>query len=183
MSALLLLATTFATAVLLLWALWTRSRRLAGIAIGLVAAYTATLLAFSFSSREHLVDATYAKKFCAADCDLSLSLAKAEHRGDTWTVQVKVQSSAARVTMTPSSPQAILIDEYGREYAGSNELDPTPFARPVGPGESYIKTLVFHVPDTIKTPRLLLREGGWPGRFAIDDEDSFFHKKTLILLR
>ena len=58
MSALLLLATTFATAVLLLWALWTRSRRLAGIAIGLVAAYAATLLAFSFSSREHLVDAT-----------------------------------------------------------------------------------------------------------------------------
>jgi hypothetical protein len=183
MGELLLLATTLATAVLLVSALWTRSRRLASIAIALIAAYAVALLAVSFSSREHLVDTTYAKKFCAADCDLSLSVAKAEHRGDTWTLGVKVQSSAARVTMTPSSPQAILIDEYGREYAGSDELDKAPFARPVGPGESYIKTLVFHVPDPVKSPRLLLREGGWPERFVIGDENSFLHKKTLILLR
>jgi hypothetical protein len=182
-SALLLLATTFAVVALFIGALWKRSRRLASCAIALVSAYAATLLAFSFSSREHLVDIASVRKFCAADCDLSFSVAKAEHRGDTWTIGVKVQSSAARVTMTPSSPQAILIDEYGREYAGSDELDKAPFARPVAPGESYIKTLVFHVPDPVKSPRLLLREGGWPGRFAIGDEDSFFHKKTLILLR
>ena len=183
MGELLLLATTLTTAVLLVSALWTRSRRLASIAFALVAAYAATLLAVSFSSREHLVDLTYAKKFCAADCDLSLSVARTEHHGDTWIVGVKVQSSAARVTMKPSSPQAILIDEYGREYTGSDELDPAPFARPVGPGESYIKTLVFHVPAPVKSPRLLLREGGWPERFVIGDENSFFHKKTLILLR
>jgi hypothetical protein len=183
MGELLLLATTLTTAVLLVWALWTRSRRLVSITIAIIGTYAIALLTVSFSSREHLVDSTYAKKFCAADCDLSLSVAKAEHRGDTWTVQVKVQSSAARVTMTPSSPQAILIDEYGREYAGSNELDSAPFARPVAPGESYIKTLVFHVPDTVKTPRLLLREGGWPEHFVVGDENSFFHKKTLILLR
>src|SRR5258708_694648 len=90
MGELLLLATTVTTAVLLVWALLARSRRLATIAIGFIAAYAATLLAFSFSSREHLVDTTYAKKFCAADCDLALSVAQAEHRGDTWTVQVKV---------------------------------------------------------------------------------------------
>ena len=147
MSALLLLATVLAVVVLIVSALWTRSRRLASIAIAFIGAYAATLLAVSFSSREHLVDITYAKKFCAADCDLALSVSKAEHHGDAWTVQVRVQSSAARVTMTPSSPQAILIDEYGREYAGSNELDHAPFARPVGPGEFYIKTLVFHVPS------------------------------------
>lgn len=162
---------------------WRHAKRFAVSAGAAVGGYLVLLLVVSFLSRERVISLHSGKKFCGADCDLSLAVDSAERVGDRYLLRVKVQSSAARVTMTPSAPTALLVDEQGRVYTGSDELDPQAFARPVGPGESYIKTLVYRVPAEVRSPRVWLQEGGWITRIVIGDEGSFLHKKTLIALR
>lgn len=187
---LLLIGTVLATGGLMLAALfaalrgrWGNARRFAKAAGGAVGGYLVLLIVVSALSHEHLLSLHSERKFCAADCDMWLSVDHAERAGDRYIVRVKVHSDAARVTMTPSAPAAVLIDEQGREYSGTDELDPTAFARPVGPHESYTKTLVYHVPPEVRNPRISLQEGGWITRIIIGDEGSLLHKKTLIALQ
>lgn len=189
-SPLLLIATVLGFVFLLAGALiaaarkeWPRARRLALTAAGTVAAYFVLLITVSLASHEHIVDQDVPKAFCAADCDLSLSVDSVRKTNGGYVVSVKVQSSAARVTMKPDHPSAILIDEQGREYAPSDDLDPQPFARPVGPGQFYTKTLFFHVPPEVVDPKIFLNEGGWITRISIGDENSFLHRKTLMRIR
>ena len=151
-------------------------------ALAVVALYAVVLVTTSLASTGRVLAMTDNKKFCAADCDLWFAVEKAEHRPGLYVVTVKVISDAARVTMKPSDPKATLIDERGTEYQPSDELDPAPFARPVGPHESYTKTLAFHVPDDLKGPSLYIQEGGWITKLIVGDENSFLHRKTLIRL-
>lgn len=166
--------------VQLIGAKWRSAGMLALLAGGIVVGYFLVLLGVSAGSRERVVPVGTRKKFCAADCDLAMLVDSVERSGQRYVVRVRVLSSAARVTMKPSDPEVLMLDESGREYRGSDELDPFPLARRVGPGESYVKTLVFRVPPDVRDPRVYLSEGGWVTRFVIGDENSFWHKKTLV---
>ena len=166
--------------------------------------YFGALLAVSLTSSEKVLGLNEEKKFCGADCDLAFSVINVTqtktlgHQPDQKTaggifylVAVKVRSDAARVTMTPDSPAAVVIDDQGREYRPSPEGQQAlasvqgedgPFARALAPGSSYTKDLVFDLPSGVKNPCLFISEGGWMTRLIIGDENSFFHRKTKIRL-
>lgn len=187
---LLFLGTVAATGGLLVAALvaaargrWKNAGRFALTAASAVGGYVAILLVVSVLSHEQVIPLHASKKFCGADCDMWISVDNAERIDNRYIVRVKVQSEAARVTMKPSGVTALLIDERGREYSGTDELDVSALVRPVGPGESYTKTLVYHVPPEVRNPRVLLEEGGWITRIIVGDEGSFLHKKTLVALQ
>jgi hypothetical protein len=160
-----------------------QARNLGITALGVVGAYFVLLMLASLASRPEMLAMNEPKKFCAADCDLWFLVDKAEHFGGKYYVTIRVQSDAKRVTMTADHPTAVLVDERGNEYQPSGETDSLPFARPVPPGESYTKTFIFELPDAVKSPSLLISEGGWITRLIAGDENSFFHKKTLIRLQ
>lgn len=159
---------------------WHNARRFGLTACGAVGSYLLILLVVSALSQERVIPLRAPKKFCGSDCDIWLSVDDAQRIGERYIVRVKVQSDAARVTMKPSTITALLVDEQGRRYSGTDELDAGPLVRTVGPGESYTKTLVYHVPLDVHRPRVLLEEGSWITRIIIGEEGSFLHKKTLV---
>ena len=130
------------------------------------------------AAKQQVLDPRRYQGASAPPIAISPSPSRASRQADRATSsRCRVQSSAARVTMRPSAPQATLIDDTGREFTASDELDPEPFARLVAPGASYMKTLVYHVPAGVGEPKLYLSEGGWVTRFLIGDENSFLHRR------
>jgi hypothetical protein len=87
----------------------------------------------------------------------------------------------------PNSRVVTVSDENGKQYFPSAEAQSllaqtqsagTAMTIPLRPGESYSTTLVFDLPEGIRNPTLLIREGETVTRLVIGHENSPFHKKT-----
>jgi len=74
------------------------------------------------------------------------------------TVPVLVRSAAKQASQRPDHPQAWLIDATGRQIGGPQPaLDGL-----LGPGDSYLATLVFKTSQPGGCPMVTVSEGGWP---------------------
>ena len=74
------------------------------------------------------------------------------------TVRVRVRSDAKQASQKPDHPQAWVSDAMGRQSGGpQHALD-----RQLGPGDSYMATLIFSTSKPGTCPKLLVSEGGWP---------------------
>lgn len=173
--------------------------------------YLATLLVFSFASREHVLERSDEKYFCEVDCHLAYSVidvvkmtelgapsAKQHARGTFYVATVKTWFDERTISphrgngpLTPNPRAVWVIDEAGRRYGVSPEglralelsnAKSTPFTQPLRPGESYSTTLVFDLPPDIANPRLLITESDSVTRLLIGHENSFFHKKASFRL-
>ena len=199
------------TSTAVLFCLATRRRLFArrflqgGIAIAGV--YLATLLVFSFASREHILERDDEKYFCEIDCHLAYSLvdvvkmaelgpppARQHARGSFYVATVKTRFDEKTISphrgkgpLTPNPRAVWVIDDAGRRYGISPEgqralelagAKSTPFTQPLRPGESYTTTMVFDLPSDVVNPRLLITESDSVTRLLIGHENSFFHKKA-----
>jgi hypothetical protein len=155
--------------------------------------YTALLLGASFLSRERTLPPGAKKYFCAIDCHVAHSVARAAlwkdlgrppepgaARGhfvvvtlETWFDPSTIAPFRGNGPLTPGPRVAYLVDSDGRRHdpsrAGQKAWEDahgrtTPLNRELRPGESYETTLVFDVPEgTEGTPGLRLFLGDPPG--------------------
>ena len=88
-----------------------------------------------------------------------------------------------------SPAQVVAAD--GRRFtisaAGQRALDTmrgevVPLDQEVEPGASYVKELVFDIPDDVQRPQLLIADDDCLTRLVIGNENSLFHRKTTFRL-
>jgi hypothetical protein len=86
------------------------------------------------------------------------------------TVRVLVRSDAKQASQRPDHPQAWLIDAKGRQVGGPQpSLDAQ-----LGPGESYVATLVFKTLQPGGCPMVMVGEGAWPAFLGLGYSPSPF---------
>lgn len=85
-------------------------------------------------------------------------------------VRVLVRSDAKQASQRPDHPQAWLIETTGRQIGGPQpSLDDQ-----LGPGDSYVATLVFKTSQPGRCPMLIVSEGGWPAFLGLGYSPSPF---------
>ena len=195
-------------------ALWARRGDVARMILGACficgALYFAILLAVSRLSTERVLARGEEKAFCGfyLDCHLRASVTDVGRaktlgngtnqrtaRGNYLIVTVRIRSDARRATLTPDNLIATAFDDANRSYARDLDAERAleeaeggepSFERPVEANASYIKRLVFDLPEDARGATLYISEGPPLERlielFIIGDEDSLLHRRTRFRL-
>jgi hypothetical protein len=169
--------------------------------------YLATLLIFSFASKDKVLPLGEEKHFCELDCHLAYSITdvrETKNLGEATNqviavgmfrvITIKTRFDETTIgrdrgdgLLYPNSRVVSISDADGRQYFPSPEAQSvlakaqsagTAMTIPLRPGESYSTTFAFDLPVDIKNPTLLIREGETLTRLVIGHENSFLHKKT-----
>lgn len=182
-------------------AVWLRKFILGGVGLWLIF-YTLMLLGTSLFSRERTLAMDEPKEFCGFYLDCHMHTAVKAVRttkkmgdrtadGEFYIVSVEVFSDAIRAQLALTRPGATVYDASGEHYHRDRQAEALLGAQPafnklIGPGESFIKEIVFDLPVDVKDPRLDIREGFGIEHMIeavlIGDEDSIFHKRTYFKL-
>lgn len=182
-------------------------RGLTGAMLALVAGYLAILVGVSAASEERILPPGGTKRFCGfyLDCHLGVSVDRAgtaatlgvpvrrvTASGTFRIVVLRISSDARAATLTPHRLRVVLVDGQGRRFPRHRKAERAllgaeadlPLEQPVSPATAYTRTLVFDLPVDVTRPALLVTEGGLLDalveRFLIGDEDSLFHRPTLL---
>ena len=171
------------------WLRWS----LGALATGAVI-YFGLVLIFSGVSSERTLARGQEKYFCEIDCHLAYSISDtqsiAEGNSDRLvavTVRTRFDEKTISATrpknasLTPNPRTVQLVDDAGNTFAPGLSSG-TSLDRPLIPGESYLSTFVFKVPNTAQGLRMLITAPGGPVEFLIGNELSFGHKKTYMAL-
>src|SRR2546425_4637289 len=161
------------------------------VLLGGAGVYVVLFLLASLTSRNRVLAAGEEKHICEVDCHLAYSVAATKSEPlpgglVRHTVTVKVRFDEATVssrrprdaTLQPNSRYVALVDNAGRQYAGSTDG----LKRKLIPGESYTTDIVFDVPVDAKNLRLVLRNNDFETTFIIGHENSLLHGKTMFSL-
>lgn len=115
--------------------------------------------------------------FCGLDCHLHLTTTQVTRNGEVAVV-VRARSDAREAPEDPRYVELSVVDERGHRYLP----DSMTFDRPLGPGDSYERTLTFKVPSGASGLRLVGTWTGWPA-YAIPGPDNIFvQRQSGILL-
>jgi Domain of unknown function (DUF4352) len=174
-----------------------------------LATFFVILLTVSLGSTGKVLTVGQAKHFCGfyLDCHLSVEVSNVTKsktvgslpnqrtaQGIFYVVDLKVLSDARKATIAPYDLDLrVRTDKQtiARSLEGEGALEPVTertvaLNQPVGPGRSYTKQVVFDVPADATQANLQVTEGPWIDHllelFLIGDEDSLFHKPTLLSL-
>jgi hypothetical protein len=165
-------------AILALLRRFASARRALQYAAAVAAIYLAALLLVSLTSHERRLALGEDQCFD----DWCTSVTKIEQRRPQTVVLLRVTNQARRVRMRPDNPHIEVRDARGESFAPAMD-DGVPLDKTLGPGESFTKQIVFELPPATERPVFVVTEGGWPSRLVIDDENSFFHLKTVTPLK
>ena len=177
----------------------------------LAGVYAALLLGSSFLSHEKTLKPGEKKYFCEIDCHLAYSVvlastAKVLGRPPqlvapsgtfllvtvrTWFDENTIASFRGYGPLIPNPRMTYVVDPGGHRYpfspagekAWEDEHGPTtPLTRQLRPGESYETTLVFDLPDGVRSPRLFLGDPLGVENVLIGHENSPLHAKIYFAL-
>jgi uncharacterized protein DUF4352 len=184
--------------------------RLGGAAaLTVVACYALLLCGVSLASSEKVLPAGSWKYFCELDCHIGYSvsgvqtasvtgpeLQQTPAQGQFVIVRLKVWFDERTISpnrgdgpLTPNARRVLLVDANGDAYElspeGEAELahlagDSGPLRRPLRPGQSFAKDLVFVVPKDAPGLRLLITEDDAETQLIIGHENSLWHKKIYL---
>jgi hypothetical protein len=169
-----------------------------------LAAYAATLVAFSLASRETVLQPGEEKVFCELDCHLAYAVIAArvepsparDGAGDRLVVTVRARFDERSISpnrgdssLSPNARVAFLADDDGHVLAplaitgeGGAGSPLAPLARPLRPGESYLTELTFAAPPRPQRSRLFLGSGDGETPILIGHENSVLHRKAWFAL-
>jgi hypothetical protein len=183
----------------------------AGVALAILAGYGLLLCAVSLASHSVTLPVGGWKYFCEIDCHIGYSVERTqtaatigpENRqvsahGQFVIVRVKVWFDPHTISptrgdgpLTPNARRVVLVDSAGRTYALSSDAESVfasthgeqiPLRSPLRPGQSFVKDLVFDVPQDASGLRLLITEDDPETIFIIGHENSLLHKKIYLAL-
>jgi len=143
-------------------------RRAGRVGLSLLAVYGGLLLAGPLLLGRRTLMPGQELAFCGFDCHLHLTTTHVERNGGLL-VTVRARSDARRSPEDPRYVALSVIDARGARYpADSMTLD-----TPLGPGDSYERTLRFDVPSSATGLRLVGTWQGWPA-YAIPGPDNIY---------
>lgn len=112
-------------------------------------------------------------------------------RGSFVVVTVRVSSHAKGVSQRALDASLYALDSAGHRYDVSlpaqRALDATdqggqPLNTELAPGASFTHTVAFATPVDVTGLALVVSHGAFPGVIIVGDEQSLFHRPTLMLL-
>ncbi len=144
------------------------ARRAALGGLGLLGLYAILLIAGPLLLGRRSLAPGQELAFCGFDCHLHLTTTRVARDGGL-DVTVRARSDAREAPEDPRYVALSVVDGSGRRYpADSMTLDV-----PLGPGDSYERTLHFAVPESATQLRLTGTWYGWPA-YAIPGPDNIF---------
>ncbi len=171
--------------------------------------YLGVMLAVSAGSKDQLLAAGQTKYFCEADCHVAYSVTNvttAKTLGEgantvtangvfyvvslrSWfDAETTSKSRPADVPLWPNPRMIYAFDDVGQRHttslAGQKAIiaSTVPLTQPLRPGESYETVLVFDLPASTKSPRLLVQDGFPLSPLLIGHENSLGHKKAYFAM-
>lgn len=143
-------------------------RRAGLVGLSLVAVYGGLLLAGPLLLGRRTLTPGQELAFCGFDCHLHLTATHVVRNGGLL-VTVRARSDAREAPEDPRYVTLSVVDAKGARYAAdSMTLD-----LPLGPGDSYERTLRFDVPSSATGLRLVGTWQGWPA-YAIPGPDNIY---------
>lgn len=106
-------------------------------------------------------------------------------------VTVRITNAAQRVTQREYGDTLYLLDSAGHHYdvspAAQRALDAAglsgqPLDAALAPGSSFTHTAAFETPPNATGFSLVIAHATFPGAIVIGDDESLFHRPTLMLL-
>jgi hypothetical protein len=187
------------------------ARRIGEAMAVILVLYAGSLLTFSLTSRDALLEPGQQKYLCEIDCHLAYSVEGVEvrkslgagpgerkARGSFYVVTVRtwfdgktVSAGRGNAPLRPNPRRVQVEDDNGRVYLLSEEGQAAlrsesksgiPLDHALRPGESYSTSLAFDLPPGTRNPRLLIAEDLPVTRFLIGHENSFLHGKIWFRL-
>ena len=181
----------------------------AGGALAVIGGYLLLLCGVSLASSEKVLPPGGWKYFCEIDCHIGYSVSgvqtepaigrearQVSAQGQFVIVRLKIWFDEHTISprrgngpLTPNRRRVLLVDDAGHDYqrslegeailaGASNEQDS--LKRPLRPGESFDKELVFDVPKGTRGLRLLIVEDDPETRLIIGHENSLWHRKIYL---
>lgn len=182
-----------------------------GTALAVVAGYLLLLCGASLASSEKVVPAGGWKYFCEIDCHIGYSISGVQTtavigretqqlsaQGQFVIVRLKIWFDEHTIAprrgnglLTPNARRVVLVDASGQTYAESPSAeaeftrlngDAGSLRRPLRPGQSFAKDLVFDVPKDAFRLRLLITEDDPETLLVVGHENSLLHSKIYLSL-
>ena len=180
-----------------------------GASLAVVAGYLLLLCGASLASNERVLPAGGWKYFCELDCHIGYSVSSVQTtavigqekqqlaaegqfvvvRLNVWFDERTISPRRGNGLLTPNGRRVVLVDGSGRTYAESPfaEAEVTRLSgdagslrRPLRPGQSFAKDLVFDVPKDASGLRLLITEDDPETLLIIGHENSLLHSKIYL---
>jgi hypothetical protein len=143
-------------------------RRAGTTGLALLALYGGLLLAGPLLLGRRTLRPGEELAFCGFDCHLHLTATRIVRNGGL-VVTVRARSDARQAPEDPRYVALSVIDAAGARYAADSMTLDTP----LGPGDSYERSVHFDVPSTATGLRLVGTWQGWPA-YAIPGPDNIF---------
>ena len=97
-----------------------------------------------------------------------------------YTATIRLHSRARGRPQRENGVSVYLLDDLGRRYEPQEDPQAVPFNVLLAPGESVIATRRFLAPADAPYPGLVIAHGRFPGIFIIGDDQSLYHKPSVI---
>ena len=160
-----------------------RRRRARGLLRGLgvfLAVYLGVVVAVSLLSPRRIVRLGEAQ--CSDDWCLTVDHVDRTPAGPEilYTVTIRLFSRARGRAQRENGVRVYVLDDRGRRHGAQEDPRAVPFNVLLQPGDSVIAVRRFLVPADARNPGLVVARGRFPGLFIIGDEQSLFHKPSVV---
>lgn len=151
-----------------------------------VVVYFLVALAVDFFRPQRVIDAS--EPFCLDDWCLQVENVKhtSNRSSDSYHLDLRVFSTARRVSQRAKGAWIYLIDEHGRRYSPESDPSAIPLDVQLGPQQSLTTSRVFMVPADVHKLGLITGHGGpycGMGILIIGEGGCLFDKPTMIRIQ
>jgi len=184
----LLFIATFFAAVIMLVAMAVagvrgrrqRALRILGALVVFIAAYLVVVVVVSLASPARVFQLREAQ--CSDDWCISVDYVQQTVAGAevSYTTTLRLFSRARRRAQRENGVSVYLLDDQGRRYEPIADSQAVPLNVLLNPGQSIIVARRFALPADAHDPALVVAHGRFPGMFIIGDDESLFHKPSVV---
>jgi hypothetical protein len=157
-----------------------RALKMLSALLVLVVAYLAVVVVVSLASPARVIHLREPQ--CFDDWCVSVENAQRAFAGTeaSYTTTLRLFSRARRRPQRENGVSVYLLDELGRRYEPEPDSQAVPLNVLLNPGESVIVTRKFIAAAGAQKPGLVVAHGRFPGVFIIGDDQSLFHKQSVV---
>ena len=146
----------------------------------MLAAYLVTVAAASLTTPQRLIQMREAQCFDDWCIAVDRAVPTAAGRDVEYTVTLRVFSRARRRTQRENGVSVYVLDDRGRRYEPRDDPRAVPLDVQLRAGESVTTTRSFVLPADAENPGLVVAHARFPGMFIIGDNESLFHKPSVV---